>query len=115
MAIREGKFAAVEISDSEPTTIESVLLQDLEELDPQEQRVLCEFLQRIKRNRAVKGQIDELAVVVNGLKDYPTEDEWLSLVKINEKPRQICTKNSSGQKRSNWRRNFLPSLSLFRK
>ncbi len=85
MAIREGKFAAVEISDSEPTTIESVLLQDLEELDPQEQRVLCEFLQRIKRNRAVKGQIDELAVVVNGLKDYPTEDEWLSFVKINEK------------------------------
>ena len=85
MAIREGKSAAVEIPDSEPTTIESVLVQELEELDPQEQQVLCEFLKRIKRNRAVRGQMDELAVVVNGLKDYPTEDEWLSFVKLNEK------------------------------
>ena len=85
MAIREGKSVAVEIPNSEPTTIESVLLQELEELEPQEQQVLCEFLKRIKRNKAVKGQIDELAVAVNGLKDYPTEDEWLSFAKVNEK------------------------------
>lgn len=85
MAIREGKSVAVEIPDSEPTAIGSVLLQDLKELEPQEQQVLCEFLQRIQRNRAVNGQVDELAVAVNGLKDYPTEDEWLSLAKVNEK------------------------------
>lgn len=85
MTIREGKSVAVEIPDSEPTTIEAVLLQELEELDLQEQRVLCGFLKRIKRNRAVKGQMDELAVVVNGLKDYLTEDEWLSSEKVNEK------------------------------
>lgn len=85
MAIREGKSSAVEIPDSEPTAVGSVLLQELEELDPQEQQVLCEFLQRIKRNRAVNGQVDELAVAVNGLKDYPTEDEWLSFARVNEK------------------------------
>ena len=85
MAIREGKSVAVEIPGSEPTTIEAVLLQELEELEPQEQQVLCKFLKRIKRNGAVKGQMDELAVVVNGLKDYPTEDEWLSFAKVNEK------------------------------
>ena len=85
MAIREGKSVAVGIPDSEPTTVGSVLLQELEELEPQEQQVLCEFLQRIKRNRAVNGQVDELAVAVSGLKDYPTEDEWLSFAKVNEK------------------------------
>ena len=90
MAISERKSTAVEIPDSlphsEPTiTLEPMLLQELEELEPQEQQVLCEFLKRTKRDRSVNGSMDELAIVVNGLKDYPTEDEWLSFLKINEK------------------------------
>lgn len=90
MATRERESATVEIPNSSPhseptTTLEPVLLRQLEELDPQEQQVLCELLKRIKRDRSVNGHIDELAVVVNGLKDYPTEGEWLSFLKINEK------------------------------
>ena len=90
MATRERESATVEIPNSSPhsgptTTLEPVLLQQLEELEPQEQQVLCELLKRAKRDRSVNGHIDELAVVVNGLKDYPTEDEWLSFLKINEK------------------------------
>lgn len=90
MATRERESATVEIPNSSPhlgptSTLEPVLLRQLEELDPQEQQVLCELLKRIKRDRSVNGHIDELAVVVNGLKDYPTEDEWLSFLKINEK------------------------------
>ena len=90
MATRERESATVEIPNSSPhlestTTLEPVLLQELEELESQEQQVLCEFLKRSKRDRSVNGPMDELAVVVNGLKDYPTEDEWLSFLKINEK------------------------------
>ena len=90
MAIREGKSAAVEMPHSSPhseptTALEPVLLQELEELEPQEQQVLCEFLKRVKRNRSVNRQIDELAVVVNGLKEYLLEDEWLFFLKMKEK------------------------------
>ena len=90
MATREKESATVEIPNSSPhsgptITLEPVLLRQLEELEPQEQQVLCELLKRIKRDRSVNGHIDELATVVNGLKDYPTEDEWLSFLKVNEK------------------------------
>ena len=90
MTIKEGKSATVEIpessSHSDPTNaLEPVLLQELEELESQEQQVLCEFLKRVKRNRAVSGDIDELAVVVNGLKEYQVKGEWLDFRKINEK------------------------------
>ena len=90
MATRERESATVEIPNSSPrsgptTTLEPVLLRELEELEPQEQQVLCELLKRIKRDRSVNGHIDDLAVVVNGLKDYPTEDEWQSFLKINKK------------------------------
>ena len=90
MATKERESTTVEIPNSSPhsgptPTLEPVLLQQLEELEPQEQQVLCELLKRTKRDRSVNGPMDELAVVVNGLKDYPTEDEWLSFLKINEK------------------------------
>ena len=83
MIIKEGKSTVVEISES--SSLDSVLLQELEELDSQEQQVLCELLRRIKRDRAINGQMDELAVVVNGLKDYPKEDDWLFFLRLNEK------------------------------
>ena len=90
MAIRERNSIAVEISDSLPhseptTTLEPMLLQELEELESQEQQVLYELLKRTKRDRSVNGPMDELAVVVNGLKDYPTEDEWISFLRVSEK------------------------------
>ena len=62
-----------------------MLLQYLEELESHEQLVLCELIKRAKRDRSVNGPMNELAIVVNGLKDYPTEDEWLFFLKINEK------------------------------
>lgn len=90
MAISERKSTAVEIPDSAPNseamaTLEPTLLQELEELEPQEQQALGELLKRTKRDRSVNGPLDELAIVVNGLKDYPVEDEWLSFQKIKEK------------------------------
>jgi SagB-type dehydrogenase family enzyme len=90
MAIRKGKSTAVAIPDSSPhadqaITLEPVLLQELEELEYQEQQVLCGFLKRAKRHRSVSGQIDELTIVVNGLKEYTTEEEWLPFQKLNEK------------------------------
>ncbi len=83
MAIKENMSAVVDTLNS--LSLDPVLLQELEELDSQEQQVLCELLKRIKRDRAVNGQIDELAVVVNGLKDYPKEDDWLFFLKLSEK------------------------------
>ena len=90
MSAKERESVVVEISDSSPhseptTTIEPVLLQELEELEPQEQQALYEFLKRSKRDRSVNGSMDELAIVVNGLKDYTTEDEWKFFLKLNEK------------------------------
>ena len=90
MSISERKSTAVEIPDSSPhseptTSIESVLLQELEELEPHEQLVLCELIKRTKRDRSVNGPMDELAVIVNGLKDYPMKDEWLFFLKLDEK------------------------------
>ena len=83
MEIKEKTSNLVEILDSSP--LDPALVQELEELDSQEQQVLCELLKRIKRDRAVNGQIDELAIVVNGLKDYPKEDDWMFFQKLNEK------------------------------
>lgn len=83
MEIKEKTSNVVEILDSSP--LDPALVQELEELDSQEQQVLCELLKRIKRDRAVNGQIDELAIAVNGLKDYPKEDDWMFLQKLNEK------------------------------
>ena len=90
MTTRERESATVEIPNSSPhsgpiTILEPALLRQLEELDPQEQQVLCKLLKRIKRDRSVNGHIDELAVVVNGLKDYPMEDEWPSFLNVNKK------------------------------
>ncbi len=90
MAISERESTVVEKPNSSPhseqaTPLEPMLIQELEELVPQEQQVLCELLKRTKRDRSVNGPIDELAVVVNGLKDYPKEDEWLDFLKIKEK------------------------------
>lgn len=90
MVTIERESATVEIPNSSPHSgltdaLESVLLQQLEELEPQEQRVLCELLKRTKRDRSVNGYIDELAIVVNGLKSYTTEGEDLLPSKRNEK------------------------------
>ncbi len=90
MTIKEEKSAAAEILESAPhseppNAVEPALLQELEELESQEQQVLCEFLKRAKRNRSVNGHIDELTVVVNGLKEYQMEGEWRAFRKINEK------------------------------
>lgn len=90
MAIKKRKSTAVEIPDSSPhseptTATEPVLLQELEELEPREQLVLCELIKRAKRDRSVNGPMDELAVIVNGLKDYPLADEWLFFLRLNEK------------------------------
>ena len=83
MEIKEKIPNVVEILDS--SSLDLVLLQELEELDSQEQQVLGEFIKRIKRDKAVNGQIDELAIIVNGLKDYKKEDDWLFFQKLNEK------------------------------
>ena len=83
MEIKEETSNVVEMLESSP--LNPVLLQELEELGSQEQQVLCELLKRIKRDRPVNGQIDELAIAVNGLKDYPKEDDWMLLRKLNEK------------------------------
>lgn len=104
MAISEGKSVAVEIPDSsshsEPTvTLEPVLLQELEELDSQEQQVLGEFLQRTKRSRSVSGPMDELAIVVNGLKEYQTKEEWHIFQKVNEKVAPDLHKEFVGTKK----------------
>ena len=90
MAISKRKSTAIELPDSSPhseptTAIEPMLFQELEELEPQEQLVLCELIKRAKRDRSVNGPVDELAVVVNGLKDFPREDEWLFFLRLNEK------------------------------
>ena len=90
MAISKRKSTVVEIPDSSPhseaiTAIEPVLLQELKELEPHEQLVLCELIRRTKRDRSVNGSMDELSVIVNGLKDYPMEDEWQFFLKLNEK------------------------------
>ena len=90
MAISKRESNAVETSDSLPhsglaAVIEPVILQELKELNPQEQLVLCELIKRTKRDRSVNGPVDELAVVVNGLRDFSTEDEWLFFLKLNEK------------------------------
>ena len=90
MVTIERESATVEIPNSSPHSgltdaLEPVLLQQLEELEPQEQRVLCELLKRTKRDRSVNGYIDELAIVVNGLKSYTTEGEDLLPSKRNEK------------------------------
>lgn len=90
MAIGERKSTAVEIPDSLPhsestTAIEPALLQELKGFNSQEQLVLCELIKRTKRDRSVNGPVDELAVVVNGLRDFSTEDEWLFFLKLNEK------------------------------
>ena len=89
MATKEKESSKVEVPNSslhlEMMAIEPMLLQQLEELEPQEQQVLCELLKRARRDKSVNGPMDELAVVVNGLKDYPTEDEWLLFQRINEK------------------------------
>ena len=90
MAINKRESAAVEIPNSLPhseqtTNLEPMLIQELEELDPQEQQVVCELLKRTKRDRSVNGPMDELAIAVNGLKDYPTEDEWRFFMKLSEK------------------------------
>ena len=90
MKISKRKSAAVEIPNSLPhseqmTALEPMLVQELEELEPQEQQVVCELLKRTKRDRSVNGPVDELAIAVNGLKDYPTEDEWSFFLKLNEK------------------------------
>lgn len=65
--------------------LDPMLLQELEELESQEQQVLSELLKRAKRDRAARGQMDELSVVVNALKDYPTKDEWLFFLRMKEK------------------------------
>ena len=83
MEIKEKIPNVVEVLDS--SSLDLVLLQELEELDSQEQQVLGEFIKRIKRDKAVNGQIDELAIVVNGLRDYKKEDDWLFFQKLNEK------------------------------
>ena len=104
MAISEKKSATIVIPNSSPhsestTTLESVLLQELEELESQEQQVLCEFLRRAKRGRSVNGPMDELAVVVNGLKEYPIEDEWRSFLKLNERTAPDLHKEFVGAKK----------------
>ena len=104
MAIRERKSTTVETLDSSPNsgtidTIEPMLLQELEELESQEQQALGEFLKRTKRDRSVNGPMDELAIIVNGLKDYPTEDEWLFFQKRNEKIAPDVNKEFVGTKK----------------
>ena len=83
MEIKEKIPNVAEILDS--SSLDPVLLQELKELDSQEQQILGEFIKRLKRDKVVNGQIDELAIVVNGLKDYEKEDDWLFFQRLNEK------------------------------
>ena len=106
MEIREKTSDVIEMLDSSP--LDPVLLQELEELDSQEQQVLCELTKRIKRDRAVNGQIDELAIVVNGLKDYPKEDDWMLFRKLNEKIAPDLHKEFIDTKKIKLETNFLP-------
>ena len=111
MAIRERKSIAVEASESSPHSesmaiLEPRLLQELKELEPQEQKALGELLKRTKRDRSVNGPMDELAIIVNGLKDYPTEDEWLFFEKINEKIAPDLHKELAGIKKIQLETNF---------
>ena len=111
MAIRERKSTIVEVLDSSPNsetidTIEPMLLQELEELEPQEQQALGEFLKRTKRDRLVNGPMDELAIIVNGLKDYTTEDEWISFQKIKEKIAPDLHKELAGTKKIQLKTDF---------
>ena len=85
MEIKEKIPNMAEILDSSSLDLDLVLLQELKELDSQEQQILGEFIKRLKRDKAINGQIDELAIVVNGLKDYEKEDDWLFFQKLNEK------------------------------
>ena len=90
MATKEDENAVAQIPDSsscsEPAiALDPMLLSELEKLDPQEQHVLSEFLRRAQRDRSVNGPMDELALTVNGLKDFPTEDEWLTFVRLRGK------------------------------
>ena len=114
MVISERKSTAVEIPDSLPhsepiTTIEPMLLRELEELEPYEQLVLCELIKRTKRDRSVNGPMDELAVIVNGLKDYPMEDEWLFFLKLGEKTAPNIHKEFVNAKKIQLRTEF-PSI-----
>ena len=114
MTIREEKSTAVEMPESSPhsepiNALESVLLQELEELDSQEQQVLCEFLKRAKRNRSVNGPMDELAIVVNGLKEYQVKDEWRAFQKLNEKIAPDLHKEFVGTKKIKLATIFPPS------
>ncbi|MDE3259265.1 MAG: SagB/ThcOx family dehydrogenase [Gemmatimonadota bacterium] len=87
MAIKEEENALTSIGhtcDSSPsrTALDPSLLSELEKLESTEQNILTEFLKRAQRDRSVNGQMDELAFVVNGLKDFPTKDEWLNRIKL---------------------------------
>ena len=104
MAIREHNPDLVEMPTTLPHTeavsnLDPILLQELGELEPQEQRVLSDLLKRAKRDRSVNGPVDELAMVVNGLKGYPTEDEWLLFLRMNEKIAPVLHKEFKRQKR----------------
>ena len=99
MTISERKSIAVEIPNSESPTLEPELLQELGRLEYQEQQVLYEFLKRVKRDRSVNGFMDELAIAVNGLKEYSVEDEWLSFLKMNEKTAPDLHKEFVGAKK----------------
>ena len=106
MEIKEKIFNVVEIPDSSP--LDPVLFQELEELDSQEQQVLCELLKRIKRDRAVNGQMDELAIAVNGLKDAAKEDDWMFFQKLNEKIAPDLHKEFVDVKKVKLETNFSP-------
>ena len=113
MVISERESTVVEKPNSSPqpeqaTTLEPMLIQELEELVPQEQQVLCELLKRTKRDRSVNGPMDELAVVVNGLKDYPKEDEWLDFQRISEKVAPDLHKEFAGTQKIQLAAEFPP-------
>ena len=104
MAIREHNPDVVEMPTPLPhpesaSNLDPMLLQELEELEPQEQRVLSDLLKRAKRDRSANGPMDELAMVVNGLKDYPTKDEWLLFLRIKEKIAPDLYKEFGGAKK----------------
>lgn len=112
MAIKEKNSTAVESPDSSPNsetlaTIKPILLQALGELEPQEQQALGKLLKRTKRDRSINGPLDELAIVVNSLKDYPAEDEWLSLQELKEKIAPDLHKELVGTKKIQLQTNFI--------
>jgi len=47
----------------------------------------------------MNGSVDELAIIVNGLKDFPMEDEWLFFLKLNEKTAPKLHKEFVGAKK----------------